>query len=137
MLLPDDWGAMVFNRTRLLGSLNQSRDTLVASISAAHTLRDASSFDVAAKVAARVASRLELPRPEAVQAIWQPEATFWARPGSESIRPGPETPIRGLVLAGDWTRTNWPACLEGAVRSGHEAARVCLDLNEMQPLTLP
>jgi uncharacterized protein with NAD-binding domain and iron-sulfur cluster len=27
-----------------------------------------------------------------------------------------------VVLAGDWTRTGWPATMEGAVRSGYLAA---------------
>jgi squalene-associated FAD-dependent desaturase len=51
------------------------------------------------------------------------DATFSCDPASEAIRPGPETPIRGLVLAGDWTATGLPATIEGAVRSGRAAAR--------------
>ena len=35
----------------------------------------------------------------------EPEATFVCDPAAEEIRPGPETPIRGLFLAGDWTNT--------------------------------
>jgi zeta-carotene desaturase len=27
-----------------------------------------------------------------------------------------------VYLAGDWTRTGWPATMEGAVRSGYAAA---------------
>jgi len=52
----------------------------------------------------------------------EPEATFVCDPAAEEIRPGPETPIRGLVLAGDWTNTGLPATIEGAVRSGRLAA---------------
>ncbi|PSR21548.1 MAG: desaturase [Sulfobacillus acidophilus] len=137
MLLPDDWGAMVFNRTRLLPSMDQTRDTLAVSISAANMLRGGTASEVATAVTTRVRARLGLPAPEHIQAVWQPEATFLARPGSESMRPGPETPIRGMVLAGDWTGTGWPACLEGAVRSGRTAAQVCLGLGEPQALTLP
>ena len=50
-------------------------------------------------------------------------ATFAARPGIESLRPGPRTSVAGLVMAGAWTDTGWPATLEGAVLSGHAAAR--------------
>lgn len=50
------------------------------------------------------------------------DATFSCDPASEAIRPGPATPIRGLVLAGDWTATGLPATIEGAVRSGRAAA---------------
>lgn len=49
-------------------------------------------------------------------------ATFAALPGSASARPGPETPVEGVVLAGNWTDTGWPATMEGAVRSGRTAA---------------
>jgi squalene-associated FAD-dependent desaturase len=53
----------------------------------------------------------------------EPEATFSCDPEAEALRPGPETPVRGLVLAGDWTDTGLPATIEGAVRSGRAAAR--------------
>lgn len=53
-------------------------------------------------------------------------ATFAARPGTESLRPGPRTSVAGLVLAGAWTDTGWPATLEGAALSGHAAAREAL-----------
>jgi squalene-associated FAD-dependent desaturase len=53
-------------------------------------------------------------------------ATFAARPGTESLRPGPRTSVAGLVMAGAWTNTGWPATLEGAVLSGHYAAREVL-----------
>jgi uncharacterized protein with NAD-binding domain and iron-sulfur cluster len=49
-------------------------------------------------------------------------ATFAALPGSAASRPGPETPVDGVLLAGNWTDTGWPATMEGAVRSGHAAA---------------
>jgi squalene-associated FAD-dependent desaturase len=53
-------------------------------------------------------------------------ATFAARPGTESLRPGPRTSLAGLVMGGAWTDTGWPATLEGAVLSGHAAAREAL-----------
>jgi squalene-associated FAD-dependent desaturase len=53
-------------------------------------------------------------------------ATFLAAPGVGALRPGPRTPLAGLLLAGSWTATGWPATLEGAVLSGHEAARAAL-----------
>jgi hydroxysqualene dehydroxylase len=53
-------------------------------------------------------------------------ATFRAAPGVAVLRPGAETSLRGLVLAGAWTDTGWPATLEGAVLSGHAAARHAL-----------
>jgi squalene-associated FAD-dependent desaturase len=53
-------------------------------------------------------------------------ATFRAAPGVAALRPGPQTAVPGLVLAGAWTATGWPATLEGAVLSGHTAAQVAL-----------
>jgi hydroxysqualene dehydroxylase len=53
-------------------------------------------------------------------------ATFRAAPGSAALRLGPGTSVPGLVLAGTWTATGWPATLEGAVLSGHAAARSAL-----------
>ena len=53
-------------------------------------------------------------------------ATFRAAPGAAELRPGPRTALGGLVLAGAWTDTGWPATMEGAVRSGHAAAREVL-----------
>ncbi len=53
-------------------------------------------------------------------------ATFRAAPGVAQLRPGPRTSTPGLLVAGAWTDTGWPATLEGAVISGHAAARAAL-----------
>jgi squalene-associated FAD-dependent desaturase len=49
-------------------------------------------------------------------------ATFSAGTGLEAVRPGAATAFRNIFLAGDWTRSGWPATMEGAVRSGYIAA---------------
>jgi len=49
-------------------------------------------------------------------------ATYSVRPGLDAVRPGAESPWPRMVLAGDWTATGWPATMEGAVRSGYQAA---------------
>jgi squalene-associated FAD-dependent desaturase len=54
-------------------------------------------------------------------------ATFKATPGVDALRAPTRTRVPGLFLAGAWTRTGWPATLEGAVRSGHAAARAALE----------
>jgi len=54
-------------------------------------------------------------------------ATFRASPGVAALRPSARTSVTGLVLAGAFTATGWPATLEGAVLSGHTAARVALE----------
>ena len=52
--------------------------------------------------------------------IVEKRATFLAVPGLR--RPGNQTPWPGVWVAGDWTDTGYPAVLEGAVRSGRDAA---------------
>ncbi len=58
-----------------------------------------------------------------VRLIKERRATFTQTPDNLSHRPGPRTALANLVLAGDWTATGFPATIEGAVRSGHAAAR--------------
>ena len=52
-------------------------------------------------------------------------ATFSLAPGQPK-RPGTQTPLRGFLLAGDWTDTGLPGTIEGAVLSGHRAAEAVL-----------
>jgi squalene-associated FAD-dependent desaturase len=61
-------------------------------------------------------------RLEKAQVIKEVRATFSAKPGIEGLRPLPVTPLNNFFLAGDWTRSGWPATMEGAVRSGYIAA---------------
>jgi len=61
--------------------------------------------------------------------VVEKRATFSPSPGIDRFRPmqaPPPTGIAGLFLAGDYTRTNWPATMEGAVRSGYLAAEAVL-----------
>ena len=59
---------------------------------------------------------------EKAHVVKEVRATFSAQPGLEARRPVSRTAIRNLFLAGDWTRSGWPATMEGAVRSGYLAA---------------
>ena len=61
-------------------------------------------------------------RLEKVHVVKEVRATFSAKPGLEAHRPGNRTKVRNLFLAGDWTKSGWPATMEGAVRSGYLAA---------------
>ena len=54
--------------------------------------------------------------------VTDPAAVFSVRPGIESLRPPQASSVGLLFLAGDWTKTDWPATMEGAVRSGYLAA---------------
>lgn len=59
--------------------------------------------------------------------IREQRATFSARSGLE--RPKAETTHPRLLLAGDYTWADYPATLEGAIRSGLRAARLALSRN--------
>lgn len=52
-------------------------------------------------------------------------ATF-ATLSCDDHRPPAATSTGNLFLAGDWTATGWPATIESAVRSGHNAARALI-----------
>ena len=66
-------------------------------------------------------------------------ATFSVTPGLDQYRPNQQTGLPGLFLAGDWTKTEWPATMEGAARSGRLAAGAVLGnrqqfmANELSP----
>ena len=60
------------------------------------------------------------------QIVKERRATFAATPAQEAKRPGAKTRWENLFLAGDWTATGLPACIEGAVRSGRRAAELAL-----------
>ena len=54
-------------------------------------------------------------------------ATWGNGVAEQAYRMDARTPIEAFYLAGDWTRTGLPATVEGAVRSGDEAAETVLD----------
>ena len=61
--------------------------------------------------------------------VKEKSATFRAVPGMAALRFGPETPLPGLHVAGDWTDTGLPATMEGACASGHAAAERVLAIS--------
>ncbi len=75
---------------------------------------------------------------EHAHVVKEVRATFSASPGLESKRPANRTRLSNLFLAGDWTRSGWPATMEGAVRSGYLAAEaVTASFANSQKFLLP
>lgn len=98
---------------------------LMAVMSAARSLLEQSreqAIALARRELAEFLPRLGEARLERAQLIRERRATFSPRPGLEALRPPAATALPNLFLAGDWTRTGWPATMEGAVRSGYLAA---------------
>lgn len=81
-------------------------------------------------------SRTDQPKLLSVRSVKEKLATFAPVPGVDALRPGPCGPS-GIVLAGDYTRTGWPATMEGATRSGYMAAARVLGMPESELLVPP
>lgn len=58
--------------------------------------------------------------------VTAPAAVFSALAEFEAARPAQQTDVPGILVAGDWTDTGWPATMESAVRSGYLAAESIL-----------
>jgi len=58
--------------------------------------------------------------------IKERRATFAQTPAALALRPKAATAYTNLTLAGDWTATDLPATIEGALRSGRLAAEAAL-----------
>ncbi|MGA2215195.1 MAG: FAD-dependent oxidoreductase [Bryobacteraceae bacterium] len=75
---------------------------------------------------------------EKAHVVKEIRATFSARAGLDQSRPASATKFRNFFLAGDWTRSGWPATMEGAARSGYLAAEaVARAAGEEQQFLLP
>ena len=104
-------------------------DVASVTVSAADAMLDTAIDDLAEALWADVARALDiadatLPRYRIVK---ERRATFAQTPAETARRPAARTRHANLYLAGDWTDTGLPATIEGAVRSGHTAARLILD----------
>ncbi|MEU2350942.1 hydroxysqualene dehydroxylase HpnE [Modestobacter sp. NPDC049651] len=123
---PVQW---VFDRTRQSGladGRHPGAQYLAVSLSAAADLVDRPAAELVDEQLA--ALRALLPAAAGAQVLdafvtRERTATFAPLPGNAAHRPGPRTRAPGLVVAGAWTATGWPATMEGAVRSGAAAAQ--------------
>jgi zeta-carotene desaturase len=108
---------------QLVVSASRSLETMPRADVIALVLRELAEFFPAVREA-------KLEKSHVVKEI---RATFSAAPGLESRRPLSRTSIPNLFLAGDWTRSGWPATMEGAVRSGYLAAEAVSGLKFLLP----
>lgn len=115
------WAQFIFDR----GQLDPAQAGLMAVvISASSDAIEQGNEALLAEVVLQIASDLDMPtllNPEWHRIITEKRATFACTPDLQ--RPANDTGVPGLFLAGDYTAGDYPATLEGAVRSGLAAAR--------------
>jgi squalene-associated FAD-dependent desaturase len=117
--LRDAWTQWVFDRGRLGGMPN----LLAAVVSAAQPPDGATQDDIAARIDAELRERIDgLGTLQWSRVVAERRATFRCSPSLD--RPGNDTAVHRLVLAGDYTASDYPATLESAVRSGVAAATI-------------
>ena len=125
---PAQW---VFNRTTMAGLPGPGQHLAVSVSGAREEIGEPKPALIASftEELARLFPRARDAQVLRAAVVKEPEATFAAAPGQAARRPGPQTPLEGVLLAGAWTDTGWPATMEGAVRSGVRAARLaCVDV---------
>jgi len=118
---PVQW---VFDRTAIAG-LSTPGQYLALSQSAADEYVDTPVAQLREKFVPALEELLPAARDAKVTEFFvtrERRATFRQSAGSNSLRPQSATALPGLVLAGSWTATGWPDTMEGAVRSGLNAA---------------
>lgn len=64
--------------------------------------------------------------------IRERNATPLFTPANEHLRPNPESPLKNVFLAGDWTNTGLPATIEGAARSGEIVAECIIKAQQLR-----
>ena len=123
----------VFDRGALTGHEPEHGQYLTVVSSGAPELLELRGRELVDTMAAELTGRLG-----AAELLWsrvsrEPGATFAGRPGTAARRPGPRTGRPGVVRAGAWTDTGWPATMESAVRSGRDAASLLVEASSQTP----
>lgn len=129
-----------FNRTALNRLDPRDGQRLGAVISAGRDLIDWPAERIAATVVGDLRAVLPAARAATVRrclVVKEKAATISCTPAAERARPDARTPLRNLLLAGDWTATGLPPTIEGAVASGLRAAHLLAAAASRRPTADP
>jgi hydroxysqualene dehydroxylase len=108
-------------------------DRFSVTISAADRLLEVSREELAARIWKEIAEVAKIATDSPPwQIVRERRATFAALPKENAKRPGARTGWSNLFVAGDWTATGLPATIEGAIRSGNQAAKLVMKNNAGQ-----
>lgn len=117
------WGQFVFDR----GQLHKEQAGLLAVVvSASDQATDLGNEALGNAIALQLATMFKMPeleKPRWQQIISEKRATFSCTPSLQ--RPDNQIGLENCFIAGDYTKGDYPATLEAAVRSGIAAARLC------------
>lgn len=106
-------------------ALCHQRGLIAAVISATGLHQELTQDELALKVQQEIEENFgPLPQPEWRWVVAEKRATFACTVGMQ--RPPQQTPLRNFYLAGDYTQSDYPATLEGAVISGIKCADIVL-----------
>ncbi len=134
-----DWGEIlyggegvleqVWDRQRMHGRSPEKTWFYSTTVSAAYELIERSNDEITATQMDVL--RRYYPAAQAAQVVHShvvrmPRSTFAQRPGTAGVRPPQRTAVRGLALAGDWTRTDWTTTMEGACQSAARAVEAVI-----------
>lgn len=120
----DAWGQFVFDRGQLDAQQAGLFAVVISAAKAAIAIEHATLGTAIAHQLSKAFAMPELAQPIWVKVISEKRATFACTPGL--IRPGNATALKGVVIAGDYTASDYPATLEAAVQSGIKAARLII-----------
>lgn len=122
--VPNGHAQWLFDRGALCG-----QSGVIAAVISAHGRHEDLGHDALTQRIHEEIARIvpALPNPRWTRVIVEKRATFACTPGL--LRPPTETSLPGLFLAGDYVAGDYPATIEGAVRSGVRAACTLMTAN--------
>jgi zeta-carotene desaturase len=124
----------IFNKSALYGRADEGT-YLLCVVSASHalvTVPRSQIIELALRELAEILPETRTAKLTKATVIKEIRATHAPAPGTEVLRPSPQTPLNNFFVCGDWTATGWPGTMESAVRSGFACAEAIL-AREGQP----